>query len=189
MHKIIKLFAISLLGLSSFALANSYTLNGNLANNNDVMKINFSLAQAASNIRVLTDSLMNGDNFDPVVGLWNGASGAKIAESDDNATFGSGQTYFDSGFKLTSLALGDYFLTVASFPNFINVENFSDGFGNHSSVSGHTAVNNTAYSSNIDGVELTTDKPPLTNVPLPSTLWLFGTAVLVFAGFSSRRSI
>ena len=179
MYKIKKMFAISLLGLSSIAQANSYTFIGNLANNNDVVKINFSLAQAALNIRVWTDSLMNGDKFDPFIGLWNGATGAKIAGNDYNATIGSSQTYFDSGFKLTSLALGDYFLTVASSPN----------FSNHSSVSTHTTDIKTAYSVNIDGVELTTDENLLTKVPLPSALWLFGTAVFVFAGFSSRRSI
>ena len=181
------MLAISLLGLSSIAQANSYTFIGNLANYNDVVKINFSLAQAASNIRVWTDSFMNGDNFDPIVGLWNEATGAKIAENDDNATIGPGQTYFDSGFKLTSLALGDYFLTVASFPNFSKGENFSDGFSsnsNDSSESAPTTDSKTAYSVNIE-----TDENPPSSVPLPSALWLFGTAVFVFAGFSSRRSI
>ena len=189
MYKIKKMLAISLLGLSGIAQANSYTFIGNLANYNDVVKINFSLAQAAANIRVWTDSFMNGDNFDPVVGLWNGTTGAKIAENDDNASIGSGQTYFDSGFKLTSLAIGDYFLTVASFPNFSNGENFSDGFSNDSSESTPTTDSKTAYSVNVDGVELATDENSLSNVPLPSALWLFGTAIFVFAGFSSRRSI
>ena len=183
------MFAISLLGLSSLAQANNYTFIGNLANNNDVVKINFSLAQAASNIRVWKDSFINGDDFDPVVGLWNGATGAKIAENDENATIGSGQTNFDSGFKLTSLALGDYFLTFARFSNISTGENFSNGFSNHSSVSEPTIDSKNAYSVNIDGVELTTGKNPLTKVPLPNALWLFGTAVFVFAGFSSRRSI
>ena len=162
MNKIKKMFAISLLGLSSIAQANSYTFIGNLANYNDVVKINFSLAQAASNVRVWTDSFMNGDNFDPIVGLWNGTTGAKIAENDDNDTIGPGQTYFDSGFKLTSLAVGDYFLTVASFPNFTKGENFSDGFNggsnSDSSESARTSDSKTAYSVNIDGVELTTDE-------------------------------
>ena len=189
MHKIKKMLAISLLGLSSIAQANSYTFIGNLANYNDVVKINFSLAQAASNIRVWTDSFMNGDSFDPVVGLWNGTTGTKIAENDNNSTIGSGQTYFDSGFKLTSLAIGDYFLTVASFPNFSNGENFSDGFSNDSSESAPTTDSKTAYSVSIDGVELATDENSLSNVPLPSALWLFGTAIFVFAAFSSRRSI
>ena len=198
MNKIKKMLAISLLGLSSIAQANSYTFIGNLANYNDVVKINFSLAQAASNVRVWTDSFMNGDNFDPIVGLWNGATGAKTAENDDNATIGPGQTYFDSGFKLTSLAIGDYFLTVARFPNFSKGENFSDGFSSNSSgfnsdsnESEHTidSKTKTAYRVNIDGVELTTNENQLSNVPLPNALWLFGTAVFVFAGFSSRRSI
>ena len=187
MNKIKKMFAISLLGLSSIAQANSYTFIGNLANYNDVVKINFSLAQAASNVRVWTDSFMNGDNFDPIVGLWNGTTGAKIAENDDNDTIGPGQTYFDSGFKLTSLAVGDYFLTVASFPNFTKGENFSDGFnGGSNSDSSESAptTDGKAYSVNI-----ATDENPPSSVPLPNSLWLFGTAVLVFAGFSSRRSI
>ena len=189
MYKIKKMLAISLLGLSSIAQANSYTFIGNLTNYNDVVKINFSLAQAACNIRVWTDSFMNGDNFDPVVGLWNGTSGAKIAENDDNATIDSSQTYFDSGFILTNLAIGDYFLTVTSFPNFSNGENFSDGFSSDSSESEPTADSKAAYSVNIEGVELTTDENSLSSVPLPSALWLFGTAIFVFAGFSSRRSI
>ena len=189
MYKIKKMLAISLLGLSSIAQANSYTFIGNLANYNDVVKINFSLAQAASNIRVWTDSFMSGDNFDTIVGLWNGTSGAKIAENDDNATIDSSQTNLDSGFMLTNLAIGDYFLTFASFPNFSNGENFSDGFSNDSSESAPTTDSKTAYSVSIDGVELATDENSLSNVPLPSALWLFGTAIFVFAAFSSRRSI
>lgn len=196
MNKINKLFAISLLGLSSIAQANSYTFIGNLANYNDVVKINFSLAQAASNVRVWTDSFMNGNNFDPIVGLWNGTTGAKIVENNDNNTIGPNQTSFDAGFKLTSLAIGDYFLTIANFPNFSKGKNFSDGFSSNSSglnkvssESAPTSNSKTAYSVNIDGVELTADKNTLSNVPLPKALWLFGTAVFVFAGFSSRRSI
>lgn len=195
MNKIKKMLAICLLGMSSVAQANSYTFIGNLANYNDVVKINFSLAQAASNIRVWTDSFMNGDSFDPIVGLWNGTTGAKIAENDDNSTIGLGQTNFDSGFKLTNLAIGDYFLTVSSYPNLSNGNNFSDGFNSDSSgfnSNSKSKPNNdskTAYSVNIDGVKLTTDENPISNVPLPNALWLFGTAVFVFAGFSSRRSI
>lgn len=189
MSKVKKMLLISLLGLSSIAQADSYTFIGNLANYNDVVKINFSLAQAASNIRVWTDSFMNGDNFDPIVGLWNGATGAKIAENDDNNTIGPSQTSFDSGFKLTSLAIGDYFLTVASFPNFSKGENFSDGFNGDSSESAPTTDSKTAYRVNVDGVELTTDEAPPSSVPLPKALWLFGSAIFVFAGFSSRRSI
>lgn len=178
-----------LLCMASVAQANTYTFIGNLVNYNDVVKINFSLAQAASNIRVWTDSFMNGDNFDPIVGLWNGITGEKIAENDDNDTIDPNQTYNDAGFELTNLAIGDYFFTVTSYPNFSNSENFSDGFSNDSNAPVAIPGDKTAFSLNIESVDLQTADNPPTSVPLPNALWLFGTALFVFAGFSSRRSV
>ena len=189
MSKIKKLFVIGVLGLSIIAQANTYTFTGNLVSYNDVVRINFSLAQAAANIRVWTNSFMNGDNFDPIVGLWNGTTGANIAENDNNFTINPSQTNLDAGFKLANLGVGSYIFTVSSYPNFSSGSNLADGFNIDSSHPSPIPNNNTKYILNIDDEELVANTVQPSSVPLPNALWLFGTAVFGFAGFSSRRSI
>lgn len=189
MSKIKKLFVISLLGLSIIAQANTYTFTGNLVNYNDVVRINFSLAQAAANIRVWTDSFMNGDNFDPIVGLWDGTTGAKIAENDNNPSINPSQTNLDAGFKLANLGVGSYIFTVSSYPNFSSGSNLADGFNFDNSKPAPITDSDSIYTLNFDGIALVANATPPSSVPLPNALWLFGTAVFVFAGFSSRRSI
>lgn len=189
MSKMKKLFVIGLLSLSFIAQANTYTFTGNLVNYNDVVRINFSLAQAAANIRVWTDSFMNGDNFDPIVGLWDGTTGAKITENDNNSSVNSSQTNLDAGFKLANLGVGSYIFTVSSYPNFSSGSNLADGFNFDNSKLTPITDSNSIYTLNIDGIELVANATPPSSVPLPKALWLFGTAVFGFAGFSSRRSI
>ena len=189
MNNIKKLLALGLLSIACIANANTYTFIGNLVNYNDVVKVNFSLAQAAANVRIWTDSFMEGNSFDPIVGLWNATTGAKLMENDDNDTIALGQTSLDSGFMLSSLGAGDYVFTIAGYPNFSNGDNLSGGFSLDSSDSVPIPSSKRAYKLNIEDVEQEAELKPPSSVPLPGTLWLFGTALFGFVGFSSRRSI
>ena len=118
---------VSLLGFATISQASTFTFSGNIANHNDIVRVDFSLANNATNVRVWTDSFLSGTNFDPITALWNADTGARLGENDDNSSIALGQTYFDSGFSLASLAAGNYFFTMATFANFANGTNFLSG--------------------------------------------------------------
>ena len=62
-----------LLALSSYigtANAAIYDFSGNLTSHNQVISIDFNLATDATNVRVWTDSFLNGLNFDPITAVW-----------------------------------------------------------------------------------------------------------------------
>jgi hypothetical protein len=119
---------VALAVLATQAQAALFHFTGNITYNTDVVRIDFSLANPATNVRVWTDSFQSGVNFDPITALWNSTTGARIAEDDDNDTVNPAtQTYYDSGFALATLAAGNYSFTVAAFPNFAG-SNLSDPF-------------------------------------------------------------
>ena len=195
------LLSASSLGFAGLANANSFTFSGNIANHNDIVRVDFSLAADATNVRVWTDSFLAtgstqtgpGTNFDPITALWNTDTGALIGENDDNASIGAGQTYYDSGFSLAALVAGNYFFTMATYANFANGANISNGFAydaqapiaiadfNQPANAGN--LRGTFWRINLDGVDTATP-PDISPVPLPAAAWLFGTAIAGFAGFA-----
>lgn len=125
MKKFIVAAAIS--AIFSQANAALFNFTGDIEYHNDVVQINFTLANDATNVRVWTDSFQNGTNFDPITALWNTTTGALIAENDDNRNVNpSTQTIYDSGFSLASLAAGNYAFTVATYANFVAGNNLSN---------------------------------------------------------------
>ena len=115
--------------MTSTANAALFNFTGEIDFHNDVIFINFSLDNDATDVRIWTDSFMSGANFDPITALWNADSGSLIAENDDNSSINpSTQTFYDSGFELASLAQGDYLFTIATFANFAVGPFLSDGF-------------------------------------------------------------
>ena len=189
------------LGFAGHVNANTLMFSGNIANHNETVRVDFSLAQATTNVRIWTDSYLNNTNFDPISALWNADTGFLILQNDDNSGIALGQTGFDSGFSLAELAAGNYFFTLATFSNFAVGPNITNGFA----YDGQTpiALSEWQQPSNIfgpggfwrinfddTGVPPPPPPPPdISPVPLPAAAWLFGTAIAGFAGFGRKKSI
>lgn len=192
------LLSASSLSFAGLANANSFTFSGNIANHNDTVRVDFSLAQAIANVRVWTDSYLSNTNFDPISALWNADTGNLILENDDNSGVALGQTAFDSGFSLAELVAGNYFFTIATFNNYAVGPNITNGF----TFDGQTPIALSEWQQpsnrfgpggfwriNLDDAGVAPPPPPdISPVPLPAAVWLFGAAIAGFAGFV-RRSI
>lgn len=201
--------AICMLGLATISHAASFTFSGNIANHNDIVRVDFTLANDATNVRVWTDSFLAtgptqngpGTNFDPVTALWNTNTGELLDENDDDDSIDPSQTYFDSGFSLATLAAGNYFFTVAAYPNEANGDNISEGFeaddeepipiANFDQPANEGNLRGTFWRINLDGVDGAVGPidPNPSEVPVPGAVWLFGSALLGFAGFGRKKSI
>ena len=121
-----------------------------------------------------------------------------ILQNDDNAGIALGQTGFDSGFSLAELAAGNYFFTMATFANFANGGNISNGFAYDAQAPIAIAdfkqpanagnLRGTFWRINLDGVDTATP-PDISPIPLPAAAWLFGTTIAGFAGFGRKKSV
>jgi len=123
-------WALVLVGVGSAGNAKAATINftGNIDYHTDVVYFYFTLLADATNVRVWTDSYMDGANFDPITALWT-STGDLIDENDDNSSVNPAtQTIWDSGFTLPFLAAGDYIFTVTTFDNFAQGSTLADGF-------------------------------------------------------------
>lgn len=198
--------ALMLASSSLSANAAMFTFSGNISNHNDVIRVDFVVATAATNVRVWTDSFMAtgpthtgpGTNFDPITALWNTDTGALISQNDDNANINpSTQTYFDSGFALPTLAAGNYFFTMAAYNNFAAGSNIANGFSFDNQAPIAIATWNQPanpgnlgggfFRINLDGVDSATG--PVNQTPVPAAAWLFGTALAGFFGFGRRKAV
>lgn len=112
------------------ALAADFTVSGQITFHNDVVMVDFSLASAATNVKMWTDSWQSGLNFDPTGALWlrSGANFNRLAEVDDDDTVAPGQGFYDTGFSLPNLAAGQYRVTLAAAVNASNGTLLSQGF-------------------------------------------------------------
>lgn len=118
-----------LLGAFS-AQAADFTFDGNISYHNDVVQIDFTLDNDATDVKVWTDSFMEGLNFDPITAVWQqaGSDYALVGQNDDNPSIAPGQTYYDSGLVFDFLAAGTYKFTIAAYANFALGSSLSDGF-------------------------------------------------------------
>jgi len=164
--------------------AATFNFTGNLANQTDVIQFDFSLASAGTNVTFWTNSFMNGVNFDPILAVWaqSGLDHRLVRQNDDNPTVGPGQTRFDSGLAFSSLAAGNYRLTLATFPNFASGSLLSQGF-RFDGQSPSPQARGTFYSVNLSGVS---SAQVLSPVPEPETYAML-LAGLGLIGFMARR--
>lgn len=124
------------LALALPAAAEDFSFSGEIRFHNDVVQIDFSLADAATNLRIWTDSWLGGLNFDPAAALWQSAGGdfVRLAEVDDDDGIAPGQGFYDAGFLLPSLAAGSYRVTLVAAFNAANGTLLSQGFSYDSEV-------------------------------------------------------
>jgi hypothetical protein len=173
--------ALALLGTG--AQAAFFDFDGYIDYHNEVDTYPFTLLSDATLVEIWTDSYDGGANLDPITALWDAGTGALIAQNDDNSSIRPAeQTIFDSGISIASLSAGDYFFTLAAFPNFANASTIADGFRYDGAtpipIVGWSTNGGPYYHLNFSGDVLVT--------PLPGAIVL-GMLGLSVAGVKLRR--
>lgn len=130
MHTLNKLAGAAALALAATgALADTFTLSGNATFHNDVILIDFTLAQPGP-VTIWTDSWQGGLNFDPESAVFQATGGdfGLLAFVTDDDTINPAQGYYDTGHAFASLPAGSYRLALVAAVNAPNGTWLSQGF-------------------------------------------------------------
>ncbi|AMK78084.1 MULTISPECIES: DVUA0089 family protein [Methylomonas] len=187
------------------ALSAAFDFNGSFAQDNDVVRFDFSLGLPGA-VTLFTSSWLGG-GFDPILTLWDGG-GNQILEQDDGSLGGAlvsnGVTYnygeFDSYINL-NLAAGNYIATLTQYDNFSVSGILADGFLRDTDpvftaafgCSNGRFCEGSLVDSNNNPVEpnrtnawdvhfLNVDSASVNSVPEPPTWMLLGLSGLFFLG-------
>lgn len=203
MKNIVKIFLVLLFSIQAgVTCAADFSFTGNLADDEDVQRFNFSVS-AASEVTLRSWSYAGGTNsegnvisaggFDTILAVFD-STGALINQNDDggsNVPPGpvTGRN-FDTFLKV-SLVPGDYIVTVMQYANHAIGPNISDGFrGSETTgfvdVAGSTRTSFWAF--DILNVGNAVVPPPAATIPTLSQWMLILLSLLLFAiGFKSHR--
>lgn len=178
--------------------AATFDFDGTITYHNEVIQIAFTLASAATDVKVWTDSFDNNVNFDPITAVWkaDGSDFKLVDENDDNDNIAPGsQTYYDSGLVFDSLEAGDYLFTIATFANGAKGDTLSEGFA----YDGQTPIllsqwdqpanrfgPNGYWSVHLSGVDQANGPGP-SPIPEPSTYALMLAGLGVVGTIARRR--
>jgi hypothetical protein len=186
--------AVSALFAAGTVNAANFDFSGNIANHNDVIEISFSLASAATNVNVWTDSYLSGVNFDPITAVWvqSGLGYNLVGQNDDRSNIAPGQTIYDSGLTFANLAAGNYMFTIAAYNNWAAGSTLAQGFvfdaqtpislSTWCQPASHCGMG-TYYNVHLSGVDSAVNQSA---VPEPETyaMLMLGLGLL---GFTARR--
>ncbi len=198
-HAAVSALSAGVLSLALPAAAEDFSFSGQIRFHNDVVQIDFSLAQAASNVRLWTDSWQGGLNFDPAAALWRAAGSdfGLLAEVDDDNGIAPGQGFYDTGFVLPTLAAGSYRVTLVAAFNAANGTLLSQGFsyGNETPIL-LTEWNQPSYNPNTNDQKGGFWRLNLSGVsqasvvPEPAAWQMLGLGLVLLAGAARlRRSL
>jgi len=193
---------------SRAAKADSFSFTGSFAGDSDVQLFNFSVGTTSS-VTLLTYSYAGGTNaagtviprggFDPILALFD-SSGARINQNDDGGSNVPADSvtgaHFDT-FLQSTLAPGNYTVSVMQYNNFANGPNLSNGFsaagstftsifncsnGQFCDVNANNRNNHWAFDIlNVDSGE------QVSGVPLPAAFPLFAAGLGALGFLSWRR--
>jgi hypothetical protein len=174
--------ALALFLLASPCRAATFHLTGEWAAHNEVVILPFTL-DADADVRIWTDSFLDGRGVDPLLALWN-ADGGLIDWNDDDATLAPAtQTQGDAGLFFTPLAAGDYVLSLTGLGNIPWGSALSDGFAYDLDAPDRTFGASPGWSVWLSAPGLT-----VSDVPEPPTPALFAAGLLLMLAGKRRQA-
>ena len=193
-------YSFSRLALATLALSGSlaaqaadFDFSGQLIYQKDLVQFDFNLVTAGT-VSIWTDSWQSGLNFDPQLSLFDGSHALQLVFADGGDSVSVTAGSFDDGQVFSSLAAGQYRLTLSAFSNAPSGLQLSNGFSYDSAAPIALADwNQPGYDINandqkggawrvhLNGVE------QAAVVPEPASVLMMLVGLLGIAGIARRR--